>query len=502
MLLNDTNLRPEEFTDTGNAALFHEVFQNNFLYTGKNASRGDWYHWDGQRWAIDNHAATRCAMQLAKAMLVQAKEQLIDAEAELAKAKIDLTSETARDILEGNNEAAASILLDRKAAVKKAQAFVNHATKANSAKGIESMLKLAKGQFYIGQEVLDHNWSELNTPGGIVNLITGTICPHDDVQSRYKYHTKVTNFAPSDTGMEEWMKFIEDICCGDASLMIYLMMLFGMACYGKVFEEGVYFAMGSGRNGKSTAVNSIVKVLNDYAGNVSIDVLTSSIANKDPIVSTMKGKRLIVGGEMEEGRRLSAATVKQISSTDPIMVNPKYLDPITFVPSHTLFLFTNHLPRVDSNDKGTWRRINIIPFNAVFQRNISKPNYADDLVTRCGGAIMKWIIEGAKMFAANGFRLDTPDAVAEATEAYQEREDWLQNFLDECCIIDDDATIGSQALYEVYKDWAKANGAFVRRSNEFVQAMKDAGFSQTKPNNRKTWNGVKPAPQIIGRFYA
>lgn len=67
--------------------------------------------------------------------------------------------------------------------------------------------------------------------------------------------------------------------------------------------------------------------------------------NKDPIIATMQGKRLIVGGEMEEGRRLSAATVKQISSTDPVTVNPKYVDPVTFIPTHTLVLFTNHLPR-------------------------------------------------------------------------------------------------------------------------------------------------------------
>lgn len=496
------NLRPEELTDAGNAMLFHEIFQDDFLFTGKSTIRGNWYHWDGQKWAIDNHAATGCAMQLAQEMLAQARETLEDAEAELAQVKAELATAKAQDLLAGNNDAAASVLADKKAAVERAKAFRKHATRSNNLQGIEGMLKLAKGRFYKDQELLDCHWNELNTPGGVVDLITGKVYPHDAFETRFKYHTKITRCAPSDNGMGEWIKFISDVCCDDIGLMGYLMTVFGMAAFGRVFEEGVYFALGTGRNGKSTTVNSVAHTMADYAGTVSIDVLTSAVLNKDPIIATMQGKRLIVGGEMEEGRRLSAATVKQISSTDPVTVNPKYVDPVTFIPTHTLVLFTNHLPRVDSNDKGTWRRINIIPFQGVFQGANSKTGYADDLVTRCGGAIMKWVIEGARVFAANGFKLEMPDAVAMATEEYQDREDWLQNFLNECCTQEDGATVGSQALYDIYKDWAKANGAFVRRSNEFVQAMKDAGFEQTMPKNRKVWHNIKPTPQSLGRAYA
>ena len=32
--------------------------------------------------------------------------------------------------------------------------------------------------------------------------------------------------------------------------------------------------------------------------------------------------------------------------------------------SHTLVLYTNHLPKVGANDDGIWRRLIVIPFNA------------------------------------------------------------------------------------------------------------------------------------------
>lgn len=305
MTLSETNLRPDEFTDAGNAALFHSVFRDDFLFTGKSAVRGNWYHWDGQKWTVDNHAATRCAMQLAGAMLVQARERLAEAEEELTQVKAELGAEGIKDLLTGDSKAAKTVLLDKQSAVKKAQNFVKHATKANNVNGIEGMLRLAKGMFYIDHDLLDSAWNEINTPAGVVNLLTGDISPHADIATRYKYHTKITKCPPTDTGVEEWYSFLQAVTCQDDSMVCYLMMLFGMAAYGKVFEEGVYFALGAGSNGKSTFFNAIMSVLNDYAGNVDINVLTNTTMNKDPIIATMQGKRLIVAGELEERKRLS-----------------------------------------------------------------------------------------------------------------------------------------------------------------------------------------------------
>ena len=44
--------------------------------------------------------------------------------------------------------------------------------------------------------------------------------------------------------------------------------------------------------------------------------------------------------------RLNTATVKQLCSTDEIQAEKKYKAPFHFVPSHTLVLYTNHLPKV------------------------------------------------------------------------------------------------------------------------------------------------------------
>ena len=48
-------------------------------------------------------------------------------------------------------------------------------------------------------------------------------------------------------------------------------------------------------------------------------------------------------------------------------------------------------------DTGTWRRIKVVPFNAVIQGDSEVKNYTEYLFKNAGGAILKWIMDGSKM---------------------------------------------------------------------------------------------------------
>lgn len=100
-------------------------------------------------------------------------------------------------------------------------------------------------------------------------------------------------------------------------------------------------------------------------------------------------KRLVIAAELEEGMRLNTSVIKQLCSTDDIYAEKKYKDPFKFTPSHTIVLYTNHLPKVGANDEGTWRRLIVIPFNAKIEgrsditapaRDNGNPIYADHIM--------------------------------------------------------------------------------------------------------------------------
>ena len=111
-----------------------------------------------------------------------------------------------------------------------------------------------------------------------------------------------------------------------------------------------------------TLFNLWKKVLGTYAGVVASDLLITSSRNKEPQKAELRGKRLVITGELEEGSRLSVGNLKRICSTDNINAEAKYKDPMDFEPTHTLILFTNYLPKVGSMDSGTWSRLVTVPF--------------------------------------------------------------------------------------------------------------------------------------------
>ena len=469
------SVRPEDFSDSGNAEIFWTVNERRLLFTDALG----WLVWNGKRWERNDHRALALATELSRDMLADAQKEYRAALVGLAEAKAD---EVGPKELEQTTSRAAS-----------AKSYLTHAKQTRSAGRLKNMLELAKTAFVVKADTLDANPADLNTPAGIVDLTSGELRPHD----REARCSQITAASPGKQGAQMWMDFLDTITQGDGSLKGFLQLVAGMSLHGKVYHEGLILAHGVGRNGKSTFFNALAAVLGDYAGSIDIDTFTTDRQNRGASLATLRGKRLVIAGELEEGRRLSVATVKKVCSTDRITIEEKYKQPETITPSHTLCLFTNHLPRVGSTDSGTWRRLIVVPFRATIPTQETRSNYGDTLVQQAGPSILSWAIEGAVNFASNGYQLQTPDVVEEVTEAYRGQEDWLSNFITECCTRGADRRTGAAELYQAYRAWAQRSGDYVRRLPDFNTAMETAGFHKVAPGNRKTWVGLSlSTPQI------
>lgn len=472
---NTDSVKPLDYSDAGNAAVFSRVYRDDLLYTDALG----WLWWNGKRWERDDHKATAWALELSEKMLQEAKEENRAALLQVAEA-------TAKHAETGAAEDA-DALEKAKVDAARAKAYLTHAKNSRNAVRIKNMLELSKPALVIKADKLDANPFDLNTPAGIVELTTGRLRPHE----RGAYCSQITQTGPDTKGSEMWSAFLDTITCGDGSVRGFLQLVAGMSLIGAVYQEGIIIAYGGGRNGKSTYFNALGAVLGDYTGSIDIKVITTDRANKGASLATLRGKRLVITGELEEHQRLSVATLKQLASTDRLVIEEKFKQPETVKQTHTLVLFTNHLPRVGSTDNGTWRRLIVVPFNATIPAGTGIQNYADVLVKEAGGAILSWAIEGAVNFTRNGFKLDIPEVVEEATEAYREREDWLTNFINERCIRESNARVGAADLYREYREWAESTGDYVRRLNDFDTTMEAAGFQKIRPKNRKAWLGLR-----------
>ena len=187
--------------------------------------------------------------------------------------------------------------------------------------------------------------------------------------------------------------------------------------------------------------------------------------------------------------------LKQIASTDAITGEKKYKDPIVFEPSHTVLLYTNFLPKIGSLDEGTKRRIIICPFNAVIAN--PQKDYAEQLIKDSGGAILKWLIEGAKDFIDAGYKLPEVEVVTLAKKEYISENDWIQRFINDCCIVGELEKQAVGVLYKAYQIWAKENGEFPKRNSDFSQALNMAGFPTKRTPKHVECSGLSLDPEIL-----
>ena len=269
-------------------------------------------------------------------------------------------------------------------------------------------------------------------------------------------------------------------------------MIVGLAAIGKVFLEAIIIAYGEGRNGKSTFWNTVARVLGTYSGQMSADTLTVGIKrNVKPEMAELKGKRLVIAAELEEGMRLNTSMIKQLCSTDEIFAEKKYRDPFKFIPSHTLVLYTNHLPKVGASDAGTWRRLIVIPFNAKIEGSSDVKNYTDYLVQNAGEAVMQWIIEGAEKVIAREFCIPVPECVKNAISAYRDNNDWLSIFLSEVCEKDEGYREKSGDVYYAYREYCSRNGEWARSTSDFYTALEQQGIVRVRSNRGKYLCGIR-----------
>ena len=375
-------------------------------------------------------------------------------------------------------------------ALQGADAYKKFVMRYRNYRYIVNTQNAAKPMLALDVSELDYDPELLNTPEATYDLTRGIDGghPHDPDD----LITKITACSPGDKGMELWMESLNLFFCQDRELIRYVQQIVGMAAVGRVYAEQMIIAYGGGANGKSTFWNTIARVLGTYSGKISADALTMSCKrNVKPEMAELKGKRLIIASELEEGQRLNTGMVKQICSIDPIEAEKKYKDPFHFVPSHTLVLYTNYLPKVTANDDGTWRRLIVIPFNAKITGKSDIKNYSDYLFEHAGPAILKWVIEGAETAIRKGFKIEEPKAVRNAVEKYREDNDWLGQFLEDHCEIDPSFTERSGKLYQQYRVICLQSGEYIRSTTDFYGNLEKAGFFRHRTRDGSFVRGLK-----------
>ena len=319
----------------------------------------------------------------------------------------------------------------------------------------------------------------LNTPGGVVDLNTGNMRPHNETELL----TKITAVSPGGK-CPLWEAFLTEITGGNEELIGFLQRFAGYSLTGITREQALCFGYGTGANGKGTFLNTLTGIMGNYAATASVETFTASKSDHHPTdLAMLRGARLVTAQETEEGRAWAEGRIKALTGGDPITARFMRQDFFTFNPQFKLFIAGNHKPGLRNVDEAIRRRLNLVPFAVKIPSERRDPLLAEKLRQEWSG-ILRWMIDGCLDWLE--MRLTAPKCVSEATEDYLEGEDSLGIWLKERTITKAGIYAEAGELFKDWKAWAILAGEEPGTLKRFIQSIEGKGFVKgLSPTSRR-----------------
>lgn len=419
------------FSEEALALRFAEQHADDLRYV---AAWSRWLRWDGTRWAFDDTLAA----------FDQVRFVCREAAQEASKLK--------------NGQRIAPTLA--------------------SAKTVAAVERLAKADRRLAATVgqWDQDADLLNTPAGMVDLRSGRLLPHD----RTKHSTKVTLVAPAPPGAPcpIWDRFLHRVTDGDPELVAFLQRVAGYALTGSTCEHALFFAYGTGRNGKGVYLNTLTAIAGDYAAVAGMETFTASNSPQHPTdLAMLRGARLVAAQETEEGRRWAEAKIKALTGGDPVTARFMRQDFFTFQPQFKLLIAGNHKPGLRGVDEAIRARFHLIPFTVTIPAGERDPDLPEKLKAEWP-AILRWAIDGTLAWRERG--LDPPAVVRAATDEYLSEQDSFCAWLDERCERAERWFESTADLFASWKIWAEKAGEYVGSRKQFGDALRSRSFTDKR----------------------
>jgi len=436
-----------QFTDSTNAMRLVKEHGRNIRY---NAAWKKWVVWNGKYWEMDEGG-----------VLIHEKGL------EMVRNIYDELLKTA-DYRERIDIEKAAMLSE---SVRRREAFVR------AAQWIKSL--------NIKTDELDPSPWLLNVKNGTVNVLTGEFREH----RQEDMITKIANvkFDP-DADCPMWKQFLREIMNYKADIIGFVQAAAGWALSGDTSEQTMFILFGTGANGKSTFLNTIMYLLGDYATATPTETFMKKMGDQyTNDIARLRGTRFVTTTEAEQGRRLAEPLIKKITGNDQMTARFLYGEFFNFTPTFKIFMATNHKPVIKGTDYGIWRRIKLIPFTERIPEEKQDKHLELKLREEASG-ILNWLLEGTARWKREG--LKAPKAVLLATDEYRGEMDVIGNFLKERCVQQKELSIRIRELYKAYTDWCDDSNEHAVSERFLSMRLKEMGFEQTRTAEARYWVGM------------
>ena len=357
------------------------------------------------------------------------------------------------------------------------------AKRMETAAGLSGVLRLASTEEGIPvlRKMLDADLWAFNCQNATIDLKTGAARDHrpEDLCSIV---APVVYLA--DATAPTWLAFLHRIFAGNVELIEYVQKVLGMSLTGDITEQCLYIFHGTGANGKSTLLDTVLKIMGEYAGSAPEGLMVQNLHNDHQTeLAGLAGKRFIQASEIKAGAKLRTQLIKKL--TGDATINARFMrqDYFEFPRTFKMVLQTNHLPEIDEDSEAIWRRIRAIPFDVTIPTEERDPDLLAKLMAEASG-ILSWLIEGCIAWQRDGMK--PPAAVLVASQEYRNESDHgVADFLAACTIKAGHAKTDRAELHREYLKFCGRAGEQEPLANKafFDRIRREPGVEDTRWKN-------------------
>lgn len=412
--------------------------------------------------------------------------------------KLDTTRAYVQEAADLVTDIAASLMAEAGAdqnRMREAKAWSAWARHSQSSRGIDAAVRELQALRDVAADVaeFDRHHHLIACRNGVVNLRTGALQPHDpDLLLTRKVDLNYS----AEARAPRWESFLHEVFPTYPDLPAYVQRLIGYGITGETAEQCFAVLWGTGANGKSVFTDTLAEVFREQTVTTPFSTFEDRGSGGIPNdLAALKGARLVMAAEGEQGRPMAEAILKRVTGRDLISARFMRKEFFEFRPTFLLMLATNYPPRFRGQDEGLWRRVKFLPWERTFTARDKDHQLGAKLMAEAEG-IFAWAVRGAIEWYARG--LQDPKIIRDATAEYRQTSDALVGFLPGVFVKDEEGTTLGQVVWEAYRDWTEEEALphkerWSRRA--LFAALEERGLVKKRAAQGTVFSGIRRARQ-------
>ena len=327
---------------------------------------------------------------------------------------------------------------------------------------------------------------------GMLNLRTLELRPH--AKEFYATIQLAVEYNPGNGKRpERWLRFMDEtIETPEAIAQLQEYMGYALTRSTKFCKA--LLLLGQGSDGKS----KVLHVMRAMAGSANCAAVSMRDLEDQFQRAALYGKLLNVSAEINTSA-MDSEYFKKITAGDAIQAAFKHKDTFEFLPTVKLAYAANKLPRVLDNSDGFFRRVLPIQFKNQFGpgfANKADPDLDKKLEAELS-QIFEWSLVGLHRLWEQG-QFTECEETAEIMNRYRRLNNPVQCFVEDCCEVGDEQSVGKDSLYTDYRGYCRKGGYGPLSKENFLRELKTVlGNVKEKRPRQEDEDGNVTRPRMV-----